>query len=120
MGWLEFLNEESRDRIHRLRVMTEPEDVRSFLVHRLRAEFDFPRAASLVCAVEDRTADHLDLVPLDLDPGAYEALGPIRVPADVPYQPGSILQVDLVLDPPAEGGLSGRIRAADPLLGVEA
>lgn len=112
MGWIDFVNEESRSRIHRLRVMTDPDAVRQYVAHRLRAEFDFPLRATLMCAVEDcRTRDgiELDLVPLDLEPEGYELMGPIRARADAPLESGSLLTVDLVLDAPTGDGWTATV-----------
>lgn len=121
-GWLAFVNRESRDRVHRLRVMTHPGEVRTFLIHRLRAAFDFPLRCRLACAVADRDDSDgvvLHLVPLDIDPDGYELLGPIQATADEALLPGSVALFDLELDAPGEAsGVTGRVVGVEPVLGV--
>lgn len=120
MGWLEFVNEESRERLHRLRVMTDPEQVRTVLVERLAARFDLPLETDLVCAVEEihDSADvALDLVPLAMSPDAYEVLGPIRVAADEAWMPGSTVEADLLVTT-RDARLVGRARAISPRVAV--
>lgn len=119
MGWLEFVNEESRERLHRLRVMTDPEQVRTVLVERLAARFDLPLETELVCAVEDVDAAEgtLDLVPLAMSPDAYEVLGPIRVAADEAWMPGSTVEARLVVTT-RDRRLVGRAREVSPRVAV--
>lgn len=123
--WLAFVNRESRDRIYRLRVMTEPRDVKTFMVHRLASRFDFPLTSEVACAVadcgRDGARDWLDLVPLSMDPDGYEILGPIRVTAGadhVDLQPGSVIVADLVIGEPTRAGLAGRLLDAEPFVSV--
>lgn len=125
--WLAFLNRESRDRIYRLRVMTEPRDVRAFLAHRLEARFDFPLTSRLVCAVadagQDDQRDWMDLVPLNLDPDGYAVLGAIRVTAGGEHarlHPGSVVVAEVLLDVPDGSGLRGRLVSAEPVVAVTA
>lgn len=120
MGWLEFVNEESRERLHRLRVMTDPEQVRTVLVERLAARFDLPLETELVCAVEDvhdAAEAELDLVPLAMSPDAYEVLGPIRVAADRAWMPGSTVETSLLLTT-RDARLVGRARSTSPHVAV--
>lgn len=120
MGWLEFVNEESRERLHRLRVMTDPEQVRTVVVERLAARFDLPLETELVCAVEDVHdigEPMLDLVPLAMSPDAYEVLGSIRVAADQAWMPGSTIEADLAVTT-RDARLVGRARAISPRVAV--
>lgn len=120
MGWLDFVNAESRDRLHRLRVMTDPEEVRRVLVERLAARFDLPLETEVACAVEeidDEGEVVLDLVPLDLSPDAYEVLGPLRVVADDAWMPGSLVEAELTLTT-RNGRLVGRARSVAPHVAV--
>lgn len=118
MDWLEFINEESRQRVHRLRVMNDPGEIRQLLVDRLRDRFDFPIRSELTCAVEDVDPDGLDLVPLGMDRQTYEVIGPIRVDADATYQPGSTVEAQLLLIPPPSDGLIAKAERIEARVAV--